>query len=78
MERLLRVNMSELTARYEEIPEKYMLFGGRAMTSAIIGDEVPPTTHPLSEFNKLVFAPGILTGTHAPSSGRLSVGGKSP
>lgn len=72
------MNMSELTARYEEIPEKYMLFGGRAMTSAIIGDEVPPTTHPLSEFNKLVFAPGILTGTHAPSSGRLSVGGKSP
>lgn len=78
MEKILRVNMSELAARFEEIPEQYALFGGRAMTSAIIADEVPPTTHPLSELNKLVFAPGILTGTHAPSSGRLSVGGKSP
>ena len=28
--------------------------------------------------NKVVFAPGIVTGTSAPSSGRLSVGGKSP
>jgi len=30
--------------------------------------------YPLVLTNKLVFAPGIVTGTNAPSSGRLSVG----
>ncbi|MFX1478786.1 MAG: aldehyde ferredoxin oxidoreductase C-terminal domain-containing protein, partial [Promethearchaeota archaeon] len=38
----------------------------------------PPTCHPLGVHNKLVIAPGIVTGTRAPTSGRLSVGGKSP
>ncbi len=78
MEKLLRVDMSNLEARFEDLPDKYALLGGRAMTSAIVADEVAPTVHPLSERNKLVFAPGILTGTTAPSSGRLSVGAKSP
>ncbi|MFX1281588.1 MAG: aldehyde ferredoxin oxidoreductase C-terminal domain-containing protein, partial [Promethearchaeota archaeon] len=40
--------------------------------------EVPPTCNPLGKHNKLVFAPGIVTGTRAPTSGRISVGGKSP
>ncbi|MHB8157303.1 MAG: aldehyde ferredoxin oxidoreductase family protein, partial [Desulfocucumaceae bacterium] len=33
---------------------------------------------PLGPNNKLIIAPGLLSGTRAPSSGRLSVGGKSP
>ncbi|MBU4533475.1 MAG: aldehyde ferredoxin oxidoreductase C-terminal domain-containing protein [Eubacteriales bacterium] len=78
MEKLLRVNMSDLEVRSEELPDEYSLLGGRAMTSTIVAAEVPPTAHALSERNKLVFAPGILTGTTAPSSGRLSVGAKSP
>lgn len=43
-----------------------------------INNEVPPTCHPLSKLNKLVVAPGLLSGTVAASSGRLSVGAKSP
>ena len=39
---------------------------------------MPPTCHPLGLNNEVTFAPGILTGTAAPTSGRLSVGGKSP
>jgi len=76
--KIVRVNMSNRTITVEELPEKYRLLGGRALTSRIIADEVPPTCHPLGAHNKLVFAPGLLTGTHAPSSGRLSVGAKSP
>lgn len=41
-------------------------------------DEVPPACDPLGPENKLVLACGYLTGTSAPASGRLSVGGKSP
>ena len=52
--------------------------GGRGLTSALVAAEVPATCHALSAENKLVIAPGILTGTGAPCSGRLSVGAKSP
>ncbi len=52
--------------------------GGRAMTSAIISKEVPPLCHPLGPNNKLVIAPGLLSGTTAAMSGRISVGCKSP
>ena len=44
----------------------------------IVADEVDPLCHPLSAANKLVFAPGLLAGTAATTSGRLSVGCKSP
>ncbi len=75
---LLRVDMSKLEVKYEPVPEKYRHLGGRGLTSAIVADEVPPEAHPLGKNNKVVIAPGIVSGTSAPSSGRVSVGGKSP
>jgi len=75
---LWRVRMDSLTVTKEELPENLRLLGGRALTSAIVAAEVPPTCHPLSADNKLVIAPGLLAGTTAPCSGRLSVGTKSP
>jgi aldehyde:ferredoxin oxidoreductase len=48
------------------------------LTSAIVSKEVPPTCHPLSAENKLVIAPGLLSGSAAAMSGRISVGCKSP
>ncbi len=77
-EQIIRVDMSELEVSYEEVPKDYKALGGRGLTSNIIADEVPPKCHPLGPKNKLVIAPGIVTGTNAPTSGRLSVGGKSP
>ncbi len=56
----------------------YEGLGGRALTSAIVSKEVPPLCHPLGEDNKLVIAPGLLSGTTAAMSGRISVGCKSP
>jgi len=78
MSKILRVNMSNLTAKFEDVPDKYKFLGGRGLTSAITCDEVPPTCHPLGPNNKVTFAPGIVTGSGAPTAGRLSVGGKSP
>ncbi|PKM80165.1 MAG: aldehyde ferredoxin oxidoreductase [Firmicutes bacterium HGW-Firmicutes-14] len=75
---ILRVNMSDLSVKKEDVPEKYRLLGGRVLTSTVVADEVNPACHPLGPNNKIVFAPGIVTGTNAPSSGRLSVGAKSP
>ncbi len=78
MSKLLRVNMTNLTAKLEDVPNKYRLMGGRWLTSAITCDEVPATCHPLGPNNKVAFATGIVTASGAPTAGRLSVGAKSP
>jgi aldehyde:ferredoxin oxidoreductase len=78
MEWIYRVNMTEGKVTKEKVPEAYVGLGGRGLTSTIVATEVTPTCHPLDENNKLVIAPGLLTGTDAACSGRLSVGAKSP
>jgi aldehyde:ferredoxin oxidoreductase len=78
MDKILRINMTDLKTKVDTVPKKYKEMGGRWLSSSFINDEVDPTCHPLGPNNKLIFAPGIVTGTTAPSSGRLSVGGKSP
>jgi aldehyde:ferredoxin oxidoreductase len=78
MNRILRLNMAEKCVVWQEVPDTYAGLGGRALTSRLIREEVPPTCHPLSAANKLVLAPGLLTGAPAANTGRISVGGKSP
>jgi len=76
---ILRINMTNLKASHVAVPEKWAKWAGRGLTSAITCDEVDPTCHPLGPNNKLVIAPGWVSGTPAaPSSGRTSFGGKSP
>jgi len=71
--------MSDLSFKYEKVPSKWSKWAGRGLTSSIVSDEVDPTCHPLGPNNKLVIAPGWVSGTPAaPSSGRTSFGGKSP
>lgn len=76
--KIFRVNMNDLSFKMEEVPEKWRLLGGRSLTSTIVSEEVDATCHPLGKNNKLVIAPGLLAGTKAANSGRLSVGAKSP
>ncbi len=80
MDKILRINMSaEGGPKINSGPlGEYAGLGGRALTSAVISKEVPPLCHPLGEDNKLVIAPGLLSGSAAVMSGRLSVGCKSP
>ena len=80
MDKILRINMGAAggpKAKTEPIGS-YAGLGGRALTSTIIAKEVPPLCHPLGEDNKLVIAPGLLSGSAAAMSGRISVGCKSP
>ena len=80
MDKILRINMSAQggPAVATDALGAYAGLGGRAMTSTVVNKEVPPTCHPLGEANKLVIAPGLLSGSAAAISGRLSVGCKSP
>ena len=76
--KLVRVNMSEKTIRVEDVPQDYVGLGGRGLTSIMINAEVPPKCDPLGPQNKLIFAPGFLSGTPLPNTSRISVGAKSP
>ncbi len=78
MFKIIRVNMSDLSIKSEDVPAVYQGLGGRGMTSAIVSKEVEPTCAAIGPTNKLVFAPGLLGGTNCANSGRISVGAKSP
>ena len=80
MDKILRIIVGDTQDPIfkEEPLADYAGLGGRALTSALINQEVPADCHPLGPENKLVIAPGLLTGTAASTSGRLSVGCKSP
>jgi len=80
MDKIVRIDMGAEggpQVRTESMGD-YAGMGGRALTSSIISKEVPPTCHPLSAENKFVIAPGLLSGSAAAMSGRISVGCKSP
>ena len=80
MDKIARIDMGAKggpKVTYEPAGE-YAALGGRATTSLMVSKEVHPLCHPLGPENKLVIAPGMLSGTTASMSGRLSVGCKSP
>lgn len=78
MEKIVRIDMTRKHVTTENMPDCYRLFGGRGLIARILTDEVNPRCDPLGPDNKLIFCPGLLGGTPAPCSGRLSIGAKSP
>ncbi|WP_319524138.1 aldehyde ferredoxin oxidoreductase C-terminal domain-containing protein [uncultured Desulfosarcina sp.] len=80
MDKILRIDVGAAggPAAKTEGLGAYAGLGGRAMTSTMVAKEVPPTCHPLGAANKLIIAPGLLSGSAAAISGRISVGCKSP
>lgn len=77
-DRLIRVNMTDLSVAVEPFPEQWKLLGGRALSAKILLRDCNPQCDPLGPENVLTLLPGVLSGTAAPTSGRLSVGCKSP
>jgi aldehyde:ferredoxin oxidoreductase len=78
MDKLVRIDMTDLTVKEEPFPEEWTFLGGRALSAKILLKEVDPQCDPLGAGNKVVIAPGVLSGSMAPTSGRMSVGAKSP
>jgi aldehyde:ferredoxin oxidoreductase len=76
--KFIRVNMTTKTVTVEDVPREYLGLGGRGLTSIMINAEVPPKCDPLGTENKLVFAPGLLSGTSMVNTSRISIGAKSP
>ncbi|MFC2165656.1 aldehyde ferredoxin oxidoreductase family protein [Acidobacteriota bacterium] len=80
MDTILRIDMGTEggPSITKEAIGDYAGLAGRGLTSAVISKEVDPLCHPLGSENKLVIAPGMLSGTTAAMSGRISIGCKSP
>jgi aldehyde:ferredoxin oxidoreductase len=76
--KFIKVDMTTQDVTIIEVPEKFTGFGGRELTSHFINDQVPPDCNPVGADNKLILAPGILSGTSLVNTGRLSIGAKSP
>ncbi len=76
--KLLRVDMSQQTVKFEPVPAAYERLGGRALIAKVLLEEIPATCDALGPHNKLIVAPGLLGGAMVAAAGRLSFGGKSP
>jgi aldehyde:ferredoxin oxidoreductase len=73
--KVLRVNLSTSKVSTEALDPGLAkdYIGARGLGTKIMTDEVDPKVDPLSPENKLIFMPGPLTGTFAPSAGRYTV-----
>jgi len=78
--RILRINLNNGRIWVEEPEEGFYrkLIGGRGFILHYLLKELPPQTDALDPRNLLIFAPGVLTGTVLPGTGRHAVGAKSP
>ena len=76
--KFIKVNMSDKSTHSCAVPQQYLGLGGRGLTSTMINAEVPATCDPLGPDNKLIIAPGLLSGTGLVNTSRVSIGAKSP
>ncbi len=78
MKWIVRVNARTEKIVKQEASQEEMHWGGRLLISKFLLRGVPPTCDPLGRHNKLIIAPGLLGDTVVTTTGKFSVGGKSP
>lgn len=78
--KILRIDLTKAKAIAQPLPRSLALnyIGARGINARILWDELPPGADPLGPENILIFGAGPLSGTFAPSSGRLTITSKSP
>jgi aldehyde:ferredoxin oxidoreductase len=78
MEWIIRVNTRTGKISREKTSPEEIHWGGRLLVSKVLLREVPPACDPLGRYNKLIIAPGLLGDTTVTTTGKFSIGGKSP
>ena len=78
--RILRIDLSRTSYRFEELPEGLArsFIGGRGLNAYRLYWEVPPGVDPLGPENKLMIATGPLAGLPHGLGSRLNVTARSP
>lgn len=75
---IIRVNTRTGTIFKQDASGEEMHWGGRLLISKFLLREAPPACDPFGRFNKVIVAPGLLGDTFVTTTGKFSVGGKSP
>src|SRR4030043_643481 len=78
MEWIIRVNTRTGKITKQEASAEEMQWGGRLLISKVLLREVPPPCDPLGRYNKFIIAPGLLGDSLVTTTGKFSIGGKSP
>ncbi|MGB4338911.1 MAG: aldehyde ferredoxin oxidoreductase family protein [Bacillota bacterium] len=80
MGQILRVDVTNKTHKVEPLDPAMArdYIGGRGFVQKILFDEVPVGADPLGPENKVVVAPGPLSGVFMPASGKVQFGALSP
>jgi len=78
--KILRVDLTKKEVKIEDTNMQWarQYIGGQGLATRYFVDEVDPKIDPYSPENELIFAPGPLTGTNAPTASRYMVVTKSP
>jgi len=78
--KILRVNLTDGSWSTEKTSEELIrrFLGGRGFCAKMLYDELEPDVDPLGPENKVVIAPGPMTGLFLPSSGKVHMASKSP
>ena len=78
--KILRVDLSSGTTSVDEpgLPYLRRYMGGWNIIADVLLKEVPQGADPLGPENKLIFAPGVVTGLALSGASRNAVGSKSP
>lgn len=71
--KILRVDLSKKTSSTENTSPYTSFLGGRGINVKILYDEVGLDVSPLDPENRLIFGPGVLTGTSVPTASRTMV-----
>ena len=67
-DKIIYVDMTALSVKVEAFKPEWKLLGGRALSAKLMLELCDPKCDPLGPENVLVFAPGTLSGTSAPTS----------
>lgn len=78
--KVLRVNLTTGDTSVQTFDEKWYrtYLGGWGLIGYVLLNEVPADCDPLGPENKLIIAPGVVTGVTVAGGGRNAVGAKSP
>lgn len=78
--RVLNIHLGTGKIWVHTLTEEYLrdYLGGRGAAAKMLWDMTGPGTKPLGKDNILIFSPGVLSGTSAPTTGRTNVTFKSP
>lgn len=78
--KILKINLTDKSTEVVDLSQNWYgkYIGGEGFAAKILYDTLEPGIDPLGAENLLVLATGPLTGSQAPTSGRLCIGFKAP